>query len=358
MKQARGQLRPAMICCKRQTIFPDNYRIFILPQRGSTMKIRISLFFLLGMLMVMPDVLAGKIEIHLMDNVVLEEKTITFSDISTITGDEELVNKINNIEIGKTPWVNNTRRISQEFLKIRLSLLNINTADVTFTNAKSVVVSVESTKLTGAEIAQKAKECLLNALPVDDRETTIELVNMPNDQWIPRRKDRIGLDASLVDPGKDRGNIEVIITAFSDGTCFFKIPVFFRVRVYEDVAVARTRIGRKQQLNTRNISIARRETTTIRGFIFSRIDDLTGRTTTAVIQPNTIITEDLVEIPPTIARGSVVELFIQSSGFKIVTKGIAQEAGYIGDVIQVKNIQSNKVLYGTIVDSDKIRVLF
>lgn len=311
------------------------------------------------MFMVIPGVLAGKIEINLMDKVVLEEKTITFSDISTVTADDvELVNKINSIEIGKTPWANNTRRISQDFLKIRLSLSNVNTADTIFTNAKSVVVSVESTKLTGTEIAQKAKEYLLDVLPVADRETTIELVSMPNDQWIPRKKDRIDLDISLVDPSKDRGDVGLIVSASSDSIRFFKIPVFFKVRVYEDVVVARKRIGRKQQLNERDLSIARRETTTINGFTFFSVDDLIGKTTTTVVQPNAIITEDLVEAPSIVTQGAVVELFIQSSGFKIITKGIAQETGCIGDVIKVKNIHSNKMLYGTIIDSDKIRIIF
>ncbi|MGQ3685522.1 MAG: flagellar basal body P-ring formation chaperone FlgA [Candidatus Loosdrechtia sp.] len=323
------------------------------------MKIRISLFFLVGVFMIMPGVLAGKIEIHFMDNVVLEEKIITFRDISTVSGDdEELVNKINSIELGKTPWANNTRRLSQDFLKMRLSLSKVNTADVSFINARSVVVSVESAKLTGAEIAQKAKEYLLDVMPVAGKETTIELVSIPNDQWIPRRKERIDLDFSLVDPGKDRGNVELIVSASSGGTCFFKIPVFFKIRVYEDVVVARKKIGRKQQLHERDISVVRRETTNIGGFTFSRVDDLIGKATTTTVQPNAVITEDMVEILPAIKQGAVVEVYIQSNGFKIVTKGIAQETGHIGDVIRVKNIHSDKQLYGTIVNSDKVRILF
>ncbi len=65
------------------------------------MKTRISLLFVLSMFILTPDILAGNIEINLMDNVTLEEKAITFSDVSTVTGDDvKLVNKINEIEIG------------------------------------------------------------------------------------------------------------------------------------------------------------------------------------------------------------------------------------------------------------------
>jgi len=53
-----------------------------------------------------------------------------------------------------------------------------------------------------------------------------------------------------------------------------------------------------------------------------------------------------------------VKLIVQKSGFKIVTKGLAQQTGYKGEVIRVKNINSKKMLYGTIVDSDSVHVVY
>jgi hypothetical protein len=82
------------------------------------MKSRIFLFFLISMFLGIPDILANKIEIGLTHRVVLKEKTITFSDVSTVTGDDvDLVNEINNIEIGMTPWANSTRRIDLDFFE-------------------------------------------------------------------------------------------------------------------------------------------------------------------------------------------------------------------------------------------------
>ena len=122
------------------------------------MKTRIFLFFLISVFVLIPDILANKIEVDLTHRVVLKEKTITFSDVSTVTGDDvDLVNEINNIEIGMTPWANSTRRIDLDFLKMRLKSSNVTISDVTFTNSKSVVVFVESPKVTGYEIAHKAQ---------------------------------------------------------------------------------------------------------------------------------------------------------------------------------------------------------
>lgn len=323
------------------------------------MKARISLILVLSTFVLIPDILAGKIEINLMNNVILENKTITFRDISTVTGDDvKLVNRINDIEIGKTPWANSVRMINKDFMKIRLNASNVNVSDVNFTNGKSVTVSVESTKITGLEISQKAKEYLLSVLPVDDREATVELARLPGNQWIPSRRDKINFNVSLVDTSKDRGKIELIVTASSNGMRYFKIPVHFNVRVFEYVAITKRKIARNQRLNKGNVFMARRETTKIRGLAFSSREDLTGKIATVSIRPYTILTEDMVEMPPTIKQGSVVKLFITSSGFRIVTKGLAQQTGYTGEVIKVKNLDSKKILYGEIIDSNRVQITF
>ncbi len=50
---------------------------------------------------------ANQVEINIKDKVTLKKKTIIIGDISTVTGDNvELVKKISNIEIGRTPWPN------------------------------------------------------------------------------------------------------------------------------------------------------------------------------------------------------------------------------------------------------------
>ncbi len=323
------------------------------------MKARISLILVLSTFILIPDISAGKIEVNLMDKVILEEKTITFRDISTVTGDDvKLVTRINDIEIGKTPWANSVRTINKDFMKMRLNASNVNVSDVSFTNANLVTVSVESTKVTGLEISQKAKEYLLSVLPVTDRETTIELARRPGDQWIPSKRDKINFNVSLVDSSKDRGKIELIITASSIGMRYFKIPVHFNVRVFEYVAITKRKITRNQQLTRGNVFMARRETTKIRGLAFSSRDNLTGKTAAVSIQPYTILTEDMVEIPPTIKQGSIVKLVIMSSGFNIVTKGQAQQTGYAGEVIKVKNLDSKKILYGEIIDSNRVQITF
>jgi flagella basal body P-ring formation protein FlgA len=323
------------------------------------MIIRMTLFSLLSMFAFLTNVIAGNIEINLMNEVALEDDVITIEDISTVTGDDtDLVNKVKSIAIGNAPGANSKRRINLSFIRMRLKTSNVNIADVTFTNTKSVLVSVESTKIKGFEIAQKAKEYLLDFLPMDERETTVELGRVPADQWVPRRRDKIDFFITLLDTSKDRGKIELVVSASSNSKLFFKVPVYFNVRVFEFVAITKRKMGRKQPLTKENIFIARRDTTRMRGMAFSSFADLKGMTTTASVPAHTILTDYMVETPPTIKQGSIVKLIVKKSGFKIVTKGLAQQTGYKGEVIKVKNLNSKKMLYGKIINSDSVHVIF
>ena len=52
------------------------------------MKTRTIFFFVISMFVLMPNILADKVEINLLNRVTLNEKTVTFSDVATVTGDD------------------------------------------------------------------------------------------------------------------------------------------------------------------------------------------------------------------------------------------------------------------------------
>ncbi len=320
---------------------------------------RIIIISLLSVFTLLPIVNAGKIEINLKDTVILEDDVITIKDISTVTGDDpDLVDKVNSIEIGNAPGANTQRRIDSRFIRMRLNSANINTSNITFADTNSTLVSVESTKIKGIEIAEKAKQYLLDFLPMDEKETTVELGRIPANQWVPRRRDKIDFSVTLIDTRKDRGKIELVVSASADGRLFFKVPVYFNVRVFEFVVITKKKIRRKQLLSKEDVFIARRDTTRMRGTTFSSIDDLEGMSATTPIQARTILTDHMIQRPPTIQQGSVVKLILKESGFKIVTKGLAQQTGYKGEVIKVRNLKSKKMLLGKIINPESVQVVF
>lgn len=68
------------------------------------------------------------------------------------------------------------------------------------------------------------------------------------------------------------------------------------------------------------------------------------------------ITEEMVEDPPLIRRGTRIRLVVEAPGLKVMTLGQAKEEGSLGEVIAVTNLDSMKTVYGEVVDASTVRV--
>jgi flagella basal body P-ring formation protein FlgA len=64
----------------------------------------------------------------------------------------------------------------------------------------------------------------------------------------------------------------------------------------------------------------------------------------------------MIDLPLIIKRGQTVTLRAERPGFTVNMKGLALRKGRKGDRIKVENSNSNRVLYGTVVDSDLVLI--
>ncbi|HHT9123980.1 MAG TPA: flagellar basal body P-ring formation chaperone FlgA, partial [Candidatus Wunengus sp. YC63] len=67
---------------------------------------------------------------------------------------------------------------------------------------------------------------------------------------------------------------------------------------------------------------------------------------------------EMIDNPPLIKKGDFIKVSVQSGNLNIVTKGVAKEDGYVGKVIRIKNVDSNKELYGKVEDSTTVKIIF
>lgn len=299
------------------------------------------------------------IKIDIKDQVTLPEKQIVMGDLAVITSDDNvLTRQISSIKMGQTPWPGNTLRVGKDIFSMRLSAEGIGLLNVTLSGAEAVTVSVESIMLTGQEIAEKAKEYLISRLPWNNEDVLIELERLPADMIVPKGQNDVRLEISDTDANKDRGAVQLLVSVIVDGKVFSKFRVFFRVRIFENVAVTRKQLGRMEILKEDDILIKRTETTNLAGVTFDKGEDLIGKRTLRPIRPYSVVTFDMVETPPTVRKGDVIKLLIKKENFTVVTKGVSKEDGKKGDVIKVKNFESHKELYGKIIDSETVAIAF
>ena len=85
-------------------------------------------------------------------------------------------------------------------------------------------------------------------------------------------------------------------------------------------------------------------------------EDLVGMEVVRSLRPDTFVFTSAVRIPPVVARKKPVNITVQSGNLSLRTKGKALEDGLNGDMVQVMNINSNKILYATVVGPNTVEV--
>ncbi|MDF2635242.1 MAG: flagella basal body P-ring formation protein FlgA, partial [Pelosinus sp.] len=70
-----------------------------------------------------------------------------------------------------------------------------------------------------------------------------------------------------------------------------------------------------------------------------------------------VITDSMVNKPVLIKRGSMVILIALVGSMEVTASGQAMQDGYEGQLIRVKNVNSNKIVLGKVIEENKVQVL-
>ena len=323
------------------------------------MKLNILIFLPVVIFSIIHTAVGEKINIEIRDKVTLPEKQMVLGDIAYVScNNPSLLERINNIFIGNTPWPGNVRKIEKDVINARLLDEGIDFNGIAYGSTTSSLITVESIAITGEEIIRKAREYLLSKLSRPETEIIIESDRPPMDKLLPANGGDIRWEISQIDANKDRGNVQLVVRISIDEKQYLKIPVFFTIRTYEDIAVPNKKIDRHDILAMDDLVIKRMETTKLAGLTFDNAEELAGKRAIRSILPNIPITAEMIDNPPLIKKGDFIKVSVQSGNLHIVTKGVAKEDGYVGKVIRIKNTDSNKELYGKVEDSTTVKIIF
>jgi flagella basal body P-ring formation protein FlgA len=128
------------------------------------------------------------------------------------------------------------------------------------------------------------------------------------------------------------------------------------VRVYANVVVSSAPLAHHESINAQDVRVERRDITSLSGRTFTRISDVTGKQAARPIEVNEILTQSSVDLPKLIRRGGTVVLLYETSSLRVESPGVAEEPGRIGDMIQVKNPTSGKLMRGIVLDGRTVKV--
>lgn len=195
------------------------------------------------------------------------------------------------------------------------------------------------------------------ALPAGSDGVVLDKASLPSDLKLPAS----GWDAKFEFhvPARGVGTVPYVATVSgADGRVLRKFSGAVRLdREVRGVQVTRV-IRRGEEIAEADV---RPMTGRLSELDRGAIDDpsvVVGSVAKQEMRPGRWVTEQMTEVPKIVKRGQGVTLRLARGPISIVTSGITSEAGARGQVIKVKNVQSNREVYARVVSSDEVQVIF
>jgi flagella basal body P-ring formation protein FlgA len=90
------------------------------------------------------------------------------------------------------------------------------------------------------------------------------------------------------------------------------------------------------------------------GALMKGVSEAVGLRLVSALQPGNVLTTRNVARAPTVMKGETVTLIAEGDGFSISATGRAEEDGFEGDLVSVRNVRSGVVLSGRVAQSGTV----
>ncbi len=128
-----------------------------------------------------------------------------------------------------------------------------------------------------------------------------------------------------------------------DGRAVKNIAVSATLEALTEVATTTSDLRRGTILHEENIEMAERDLNRLRAPCHD-VEELLGQRLKRSLRKGDVLERSAIAFPPMIKRGEIVTITVQKGALTVTAKGMAQQNGSAGDLIRVRNINSQKDL--------------
>ena len=176
----------------------------------------------------------------------------------------------------------------------------------------------------------------------------------PQSLTLPRGKVTYQLERgfNLDSPGK-----KFISTAISvDGKECGLIRMHGTVHFWAPVVVISQNMSRHKTIEKQDITTHFRDISMLGDGLVTRPELAIGKKLKKSSRPGTVLYSHMLKIPPLVQRGDLVTIMARSGSLQVSAPGEVKNAGAQGDIVQVKNLTSRRLIHARVVDQGLVEV--
>lgn len=279
---------------------------------------------------------------------------ITIDDVARVEGmrDEDLKARVRAADLGATPRPLGERVLAKGTIEAALRSAGV-PENVRVTIPKRVVVRRAGQRLAPAQVARQAQiavEAMAKSAWGEGYEVRVEPVKWRRELLLPSGE--VIVEARTRDGKAPQGSSLIEVRFLVDGQEATHKTVSTKIEVVGTLCQAARQIDRGEVLSQSDL-IEKRGALT-RGAM--PCAQLIGQSARSRISMDAVIGERMVEPPRLVKRGERVTITYVSGALRISTRGEALQDGVKGEMINVTNQDSKKVIRGFVEGPGQVRI--
>lgn len=288
-----------------------------------------------------------------MSEVVVDKNDIFLSDVLTAENiPAELKPQFDKIRLGDAPQAGETRRFTN-YAVSEIIRHQLRGQDQELLRKYSFSIPNEINVIRKSKFDIKDLEKAITQWfqkSCEDCEIQISSLRLPN------IKDFSGYDWNLVVSNNvPRGNFTVPVELIKNKKVEKTIWAQGQVKIIKTVPVVRRELSVGAKIQPEDIEYTKKDITFERNS-FPHEEEILGSEVAQNIGANQILLTRHLKRRLTLNKGTSVGVTMKSQGWKIYSKAVAQENGYIGDYVKVQNPDTKRVLTGVVTADGTVEV--
>ncbi len=287
----------------------------------------------------------------------IKRDKIRLGEIAEIRGENPaLLQKLRGIIIGKAPLPGKSRRLDEDYIKIRLKQNGIDLSRIRLLVPGKVEVSRSFIEISKEKIEKVVLDFLYGIVPWEKDRFRIKKIRVSSSAVLPKGN----ITYNVVAPRDMNflGTIPLSVLFKVNGHLKKKIWTTVNIEVLEEMVVTKRPLRRHHLITEDDIQLKKMNLAKAKSNVVINYEDVLGKRTKRAINAGVVLRTDHLELPPLIRRGDVVSIIAESDGLKISTLGEARKKGCRGERIKVVNLNSKKIVYARVLDANTVKVDF
>ncbi len=298
----------------------------------------------------------GEVVIAVAERAVVPGGTYVLGDIAQVSAQKaDTKTRLDAISVGVAPRMGYARTVSRAAIEQAVAHQWPEIAQrIVWRGSDSLVVRGAGVGQDAAKLVTVAREALSAQLSRRYVRTEITVVGGPYELRLPTGE--VSVTPRVSSAASAAPRMRVWLDVSIDGRRTRSIPVWFAVKAYAPVRVAKRSLAPRHRISGEDFRIEERNVAGVQGVPVPIGEALESAWLKRGIGAGDVLVDASMESAPLVERGDDVRVKVSMGSIEIETKGVALGNGHLGDTIKVENPASREAFSGKVIGERAILI--